>query len=248
MRFISDPQGYCWQGKGHYALAFLIGISMTQSWSILPTSMVITCVAIVAALLLIIACYWRLSIMAYVAWIMLGWAWLFSNATPILAWHLPSPFIGQTCLTYGEIVSEPITIGHRQRFIMALHSLQCGQQHMTFDQPKRVLLNWYSMPKQVRVMRTDHWRLTIKLKPGWGKANPGSFDSEKWLLTQRVHYVGYVINSIDNQQQVGSNQHVIRQHISQWRIDIQQYLRNALSTSPGRQLQPAEAGGLIIRL
>jgi len=218
------------------ALAFLIGISITQYWPHLPTSVLLNCILIIGVVLLVVAKCWRLSMVACFAWALLGWAWLFISITPVFTWQLPTEWIGQTCLAHGEIVSEPIIIGQRQKFILAIDRLQCGNQQTDFTKAKRILLSWYSTPKKARVTRTSYWQLKIRIKPGWGNVNPGGFDTEKWLLTQRVRYVGYVVNSTENQQHRAASQAVIIQKISQWRMRIQAYLEGILSDFPSRNL------------
>lgn len=54
----------------------------------------------------------------------------------------------------------------------------------------RLRLSWYHPPQMLRVGQC--WKLTAKLRPPIGFANPAGFDYEQWLLSQRIGGLGYV--------------------------------------------------------
>ena len=59
-----------------------------------------------------------------------------------------------------------------------------------------VRLGWY---KDFPVIQSGEiWQLKVKLKQASGFMNPGGFDYEKWLFTQRIVATGYVRASKDS--------------------------------------------------
>lgn len=56
--------------------------------------------------------------------------------------------------------------------------------------PRRLRLSWYDGPPDLAP--GQQWRLTVRLKPPRGLANPGGFDFERWLFRQGIDALGYV--------------------------------------------------------
>jgi competence protein ComEC len=53
-------------------------------------------------------------------------------------------------------------------------------------------LTWYRPPAGASLQRGQRWRIRARVKPPWGYQNPGGFDFERWLLSERLQGTGYV--------------------------------------------------------
>jgi len=71
----------------------------------------------------------------------------------------------------------------------------------------------------------DQWRLKVKLKRPHGFYNPGSFDYEAWLFSQRLRAAGYVLNDEQNLKLAPAD---MRHITSTWCSKIIQSIREAL--------------------
>ena len=215
------------------ALAFLFGASLTQYWVHLPAKWILLGIGLCGVVGLILALYTHKRFIAYFAFVLLGWVWLFWSAGSVLQQHFPENWIGKTVLIQGRIISEPVRMKAREKFIVAVNQLIYQQQTITLQQPQRVLLNWYRAPEQLSPEYGSHWQLSVRLKKGWGHANPGSFDFEKRLLSQKISYVGYVVNTANNQQKM---QPAFWKKLSVLRILLQNKLQMALGADQASQL------------
>jgi competence protein ComEC len=54
----------------------------------------------------------------------------------------------------------------------------------------RLRLAWYRSPS---VQQGERWNVNVRVKPPWGYQNPGGFDFERWLLSERLQGTGYVV-------------------------------------------------------
>ena len=105
---------------------------------------------------------------------------------------LPAELIKQDVVVTGRIQGLAQQRSHALRFAFKIDSVSLQGQPHSFSGP--VLLNWYDMPYP-DLQSGDRWALTVKLKPAHGSANPGSFNYEKWLFSQRIRATGYVRQS-----------------------------------------------------
>lgn len=79
----------------------------------------------------------------------------------------------------------------------------------------RLRLSWYDAPVALQV--GDRWAFTVRLKRPRGLANPGAFDHERWLFTQRIAAQGYVRNQPQARLLRSSDRYPLdrlRQHIA----------------------------------
>ncbi len=123
------------------------------------------------------------------------------SAQALLNKRLPENLEGKEILVTGRVVGLPeIRIdGIRFRFSISSIQLQSGSKQ--FDLPSNykglIRLGWYQS-KQV-IFSGEQWQLKVKLKKPSGFLNPGGFDYEKWLFSQRISATGYVRKSKTNE-------------------------------------------------
>ena len=68
--------------------------------------------------------------------------------------------------------------------------------------PARVLVSWYDRGGKAmdRLEPGQRWRLRLRLRSPRGLSNPGAFDYERWLFSQRIGATGWVRESDVNQR------------------------------------------------
>lgn len=71
--------------------------------------------------------------------------------------------------------------------------------------PERVLVSWYAdSSRPVSPPEPgERWTLNLRLRPPRGLSNPGTFDYERWLFSQRIGATGWVRPSATNTRMVG---------------------------------------------
>jgi competence protein ComEC len=163
------------------ALAFLAGIILLQTFAALPAPSLawlgLPC------LLLVLIRPFRLP-----AFFLLGFCWALFRAHLILQTSLPPELIKKDVQITGVIHGIPESRDHGIRFEFDIETL--AYRGRTYPAPGRVRLNWYRNPRMLQA--GERWRLTVRLKPPAGFANPGGFDYEGWLFQHRIRATGYV--------------------------------------------------------
>lgn len=66
--------------------------------------------------------------------------------------------------------------------------------------PNKLKLNWYHYKNSIvpNLGINQEWLLTVRLKRPHGFQNPGGYDYERWLFTQKIRATGYVDTKGDN--------------------------------------------------
>ncbi len=89
----------------------------------------------------------------------------------------------------GRIVELPERNGRRLRFEFGPERAWHGDRAVRL--PDRIRLSWYGTDLP-RVRPGERWRLTARLRPPRGFANPGGFDYAGWLFRRGIGATGYV--------------------------------------------------------
>ena len=101
---------------------------------------------------------------------------------------------GKELFVTGTIKDIPSFRDDGVRFLFKVHSAELVDQPQDkIDLKGIVRLGWYQQPPEIH--SGELWRLKVKLKHPSGFMNPGGFDYEKWLFTQRIIATGYVRES-----------------------------------------------------
>ena len=124
----------------------------------------------------------------FLAW---GFLWAAVYGHWLLSDRLSPELVKQPLVITGSIDDLPLKKGHNWQFNFRIeHGLLKGEK---VQLPKLVRLGWYRT--RVELESGQQWRLTVKLKPPTGLRNPGLFDYETWLFSQRIGARGYVIDN-----------------------------------------------------
>ncbi len=128
------------------------------------------------------------------ALIALGFLWAMWRAELILAERLPPSREGQVLTIVGTITSRPANSRVGTRFDFRVH--HAADPRGNELDLARIKLAWYDRP--VAVAARAHCTLKVRLKLPYGARNPGGFDREKWMFTERIAATGYVVDHSSN--------------------------------------------------
>lgn len=166
------------------ALGFVAGVC---AFHLLPAPLApwIIGLALPPALLL---AWWRPGWPALPLFLWLGFGWAEYLACPLLCSPFPDELARVPLVVEGRIASIPAEHSGATRFQFRLErTLRDGRPLAVAG---LVRLSWYRCDQ--RLTAGERWRLTVRLKPPHGYANPGGFDAERWLFEQGVMATGYV--------------------------------------------------------
>jgi len=122
------------------------------------------------------------------AWLLAG-LWLFSvEMLSVADDRLDPRYAGDSVVVTVSVPDFPRRKGESIFFPAEIH----GDPRL----PARLWLSWYQPP--VRVHAGDQWRLEVRLRRPRAPSNPGGFDAEGWFARERIHAVGYVVESKRN--------------------------------------------------
>ncbi len=211
-----------------YSLALLAGICCFQFFPQLPP-LAWSCVAALVA----IVCWFKISLRPITIFLFgLLWAWWHASLT--LSSRLPETYVGHDLIVQGYIENIPEAVSvDSYRFIFIVERMQSDTELAWTAVSFKTRLRWYKNSPQLRAH--DRWQLRVRLKAPRGLANPGGFDYERWLFSQRIDATGYVKNSSDNNRLDNDD----CQHIDCWRQQLSRKLK--LGSSP-------EVAGLLAAL
>lgn len=171
----------------------------------------------------------RLAPLRPLAFATIGFLWAQVHVCQVLCAPFPERFSGQNLELTGWIAGLPGETGEASRFLFKVEVAHSDGRDTGFD--GLVRLNWYrGAPK---LLAGERWRLTARLKPPHGFANPGGFDYERWLFQQGIKATGYVRGSAENLRlDVGPGGYVI----DRWRQRLRERIAEVLGGSTGEGL------------
>lgn len=131
-----------------------------------------------------------------------GFLWALIRAHIALAGVLPKALEGEELLIEGTVASIPAADQRRVRFDFEVQSLLAVDNDGSAPAWRgRIRLSWYGSDKILTP--GERWRFWVRLKRPHGFMNPGAFDYERWLFSQRIHAVGYVRDSANARRMSG---------------------------------------------
>lgn len=164
-------------------LGFAAGVIAIYTQPVLPNAL-----ALISIVLVLIAIGLLLPAMRPAAFLGGGLAWAFVWACSAICDPFPAAHTRADLELVGVVESVPVANDFATRFLFRVEAARRAGVDVGFD--GRVRLSWY---RQVPSLEPgQRWRLTARLKPPHGFANPGGFDYERWLFTQGVDATGYV--------------------------------------------------------
>ncbi len=137
----------------------------------------------------------------FVAAAALGFFWSFWLVSEQLSTELSEQLAGQDLELVGKIHSLPrIGEGGDVRFDFSVVGMISPQSPQLAGGVVR--LTWYHRESAPRVIPKagELWRLTVRLKPRRGLANPSAFDYEQYLFRQQIVASGYIRDKARNQR------------------------------------------------
>ncbi|MEH6457919.1 MAG: DNA internalization-related competence protein ComEC/Rec2 [Cocleimonas sp.] len=124
------------------------------------------------------------------------------QASDLVTKRITTDSEGKELLITGKVKDIPTVRGDGVRFLLDVYSAEyVGTPKEKISLSGIVRLGWFQQAQTVRA--GELWQLKVKLKRPSGFMNPGGFDYEKWLFTQKIIATGYVRKSknIENQDQ-----------------------------------------------
>ena len=108
--------------------------------------------------------------------------------------RLPTYLEGKNIVLVGKVLGIPNDKddGVRFRFKIDKAYLQAEPEKL-LALKGIVRLGWFQ--NKQRINADEQWRLLVRMKRPSGFLNPGGFDYEKWLFTERITATGYIRNS-----------------------------------------------------
>lgn len=175
------------------ALGLFIGILLIQPLATLPPKEWSYGLIIVVPAILFL---WRLRLFLAV---LIGVLYVSLIAHQHIQQQLPKPISGKDLIVEGTVTSIPDKreSGGRFRFqIDKVHTKHNPTQSIPLS--GEVRLSWYRTQQIPEA--GEKWQLVVRLKQGYGFRNPGGFDYEKWLFSERLIATGYVRKSAENER------------------------------------------------
>lgn len=123
----------------------------------------------------------------------LGAAWATYTASDLLSQRVPPELEKKTVTITGVVASLPVRHHNSTRFDFQIEQASVRGQHVAL--PKRVRLSSYryrgTLPWQPAA--GSRWQIKVRLKNPYGFRNPGGFDYEAHLFSNRIRATGYVV-------------------------------------------------------
>lgn len=108
--------------------------------------------------------------------------------------RLPAEWQGKDIIVSGKVDDIPEERGDGIRFRFKISdAYSASQPNKTIKLNGIVRLGWFQNKQAIHADET--WQLRVRLKRPSGFLNPGGFDYEKWLFTERIIATGYIRKS-----------------------------------------------------
>ncbi|MGB1011371.1 MAG: DNA internalization-related competence protein ComEC/Rec2 [Thiolinea sp.] len=199
-----------------FSLSFFAGTLVLFSFSRLPP-IENALLAIGLILMISIACTIRAHYRLVGAglFLALGFCWAFWHASQLSGARIPPSLEGKDILVQGVIQDIPVYQEKGVRFILETREAYVAETKQAVTLQGKIRIGWYRhFPENIKA--GEQWQLRIRAKQPSGFMNPGGFDYEKWLFSQRIIATGYVRKSAENRLLTGSqpgNINLIRQQV-----------------------------------
>ncbi|HSP31051.1 MAG TPA: ComEC/Rec2 family competence protein, partial [Halomonas sp.] len=160
--------------------ALMGGIAAWHSTTVGMTSNALGCVLVVVLLVLV----WRPRLSV---WLMIG-AWVFAGIQHEGAGRLPAGLSGEDIAVEASVITAQ-PAGDSTRLLLQVNECQGPANRPDCSALNKVRVTAYSD----EVFNSgEQWRMTLRLRPPSGFANPDTFDYEQWLWREGVHATGYL--------------------------------------------------------
>lgn len=177
-----------------FSIFFLLGTLLIQLFTDLPS---LLCVALlfscsIIVTLIFIKRSWRFN-KSLISFLGLSFGLLLATiaAQQQLSRQLDKRYEGVDLVVHGKVVDIPNNKEDGIRFRLNVSKAVLEDDRDISVNLKGIIrIGWYQWHQDVHAGET--WNLRVRLKRPSGFLNPGGFDYEKWLFTQRISATGYV--------------------------------------------------------
>jgi len=179
-----------------------------------------------------LALAWRNVSLRPLAFACAGFLWAQIQVCQLLCEPFPENLAGKDLELTGRIAGLPGDSGGARRFLLQVEGATAAGEEISLDGIVR--LRWYRDAPTLSA--GERWRLTARLKPPHGFANPGGFDYERWLFQQGIVATGYVRGRNENLLlDPGAGLYLI----DRWRQRLRDRIEEILGGSAGEALVQA---------
>ncbi|AZG15015.1 DNA internalization-related competence protein ComEC/Rec2 [Cupriavidus pauculus] len=135
---------------------------------------------------------------------------------------LPPDLMARDLVAEGVVAGLPDDAGHRTRF--RFNVARWDDDRAQRAGVSSVMLTWRDPPE--RLVPGQRYRLTVRLRPPRGLANPHGFDYAYWLLAEGIDATGYVREGQPAGGDDGALPWMVR--VAAWRAAVRDHLRAAM--------------------
>jgi len=178
-----------------YSLSLLAGTVLIQSFKSLPDPFILILLGLIV---LVSSLFFKVKesvnfrlFLAAVLWFILGVLIAAFSSKSILENRIPTSLEGKDLLVTGKVIDIPVNREDGIRFRFKVNSATLNDKPVALKGIIRV--GWYQDRKTVNA--GEQWQFNVRLKRPSGFMNPGGFDYEKWLFTERIIATGYIRKS-----------------------------------------------------
>lgn len=190
-----------------FSLCFFSGTLLTHCFiDLLAMDLWIKCAVIVLLVCGLSGFYFKLyrRWLAALAFIASGFLYAGFHAYSHTHQQLPEKLAGYDLILTGVVSGLPEADSESRRFVFEIEKAELptssgnAENIESVDLSGKIRLSWYRhFPQQLNA--GERWQLVVRAKPPNGFMNPGGFDYEKWLFSQRIIGTGYIRRSELNQ-------------------------------------------------
>lgn len=138
---------------------------------------------------------------------------------------------GKELLITGSVKNIPSIRDGGNRFLFNVtKAIVVDKPETKIDFQGLVRLGWFRHAEPINA--GEFWRLKVKLKRPSGFMNPGGFDYEKWLFSQKIIATGYVRNTKNSEESenIRLNQKpTIQGTVNRWRQKIHEAVQESVN-------------------
>ncbi len=155
-----------------------------------------------------------------------------------LSKQIPMQWEGQDIILQGKVLGIPNKKDDGTRFRLKIKqaSLKANpEESISFKGVVR--LGWFRSTQEINAGET--WQLVVRMKRPSGFLNPGGFDYEKWLFTERISATGYIRESVDQNKRLSES--------SWWSINrLRQNIHNNIQNGVENKASAAILSALVV--
>jgi len=121
-----------------------------------------------------------------------------------LSKRIATQWEGQDIILQGQVLGIPNAKEDGTRFRFKINQASLKEAPEKKIQLNGVVrLGWFQNAQTINA--DENWQLVVRMKRPSGFLNPGGFDYEKWLFTERISATGYIRKSADKNKRLNES-------------------------------------------